>query len=241
MKISILTLFPEMFEGPFSHSILKNAILKKLLKIEYVNIRDFGIGRHKVVDDKPYGGGVGMIMRADVLKKAIEKAKCNPPAGGKKKCREKIILLDPQGKVFDQKSTAQLAKFKHLILICGHYEGIDERIRELVDEEISIGDYVLTGGEIPAMVVVDAVSRLLPNVLGKKESHKNESFQNFLIDKKINLLEYPQYTKPQEFEGKTVPKILLCGDHTKIKKWREEEALKRTQKRRPDLLSGKRN
>lgn len=236
MKISILTLFPEMFEGPFSYSILKNAILKRLLKIEYVNIRDFGIGRHRIVDDKPYGGGVGMVIRVDVIEKAIKKAKCES-----KNCHEKVILLDPQGKVFDQKTAMQLAQFDHLILICGHYEGIDERIRELVDEEISIGDYVLTGGEIPAMVVVDTVSRLIPNVLGKKESNKNESFQNFSADKKINLLEYPQYTRPQKFEGKSVPEILLCGDHTKIKKWREEEALKRTQKRRPDLLTGKRN
>lgn len=239
MKISILTLFPEMFEGPFGYSILKHAVLKKLLEIEYVNIRNFGIGRHKIVDDRTYGGGVGMVMRVDVLQKAIEKTKCHPPTGGKKKCKEKVVLLDPQGKVFKQKVAEELSKLDHLILVCSHYEGIDERIRNLVDLEISIGDYVLTGGEIPAMVLTDTIARLIPNVLGKVESNKNESFQNFSTDKKTTLLEYPQYTKPQEFQNKKVPEILLSGDHAKIKEWREKEALKRTKERRPDLLTGK--
>ncbi len=242
MKISILTLFPEMFEGPFHHSIIKHAMLKKILTLAYINIRDFGIGKHKIVDDKPYGGGAGMLLRVDVLAKAIAKAKCNAYERSKT-CKEKVILLDPQGTVFDQKVAHKLAKINHLILICSHYEGVDQRVRNLVDEEISIGDYVLTGGEIPAMVITDAVIRLLPGVLGKETSNKLESFQKFPValqhGEKLTsstLLEYPQYTRPVVFEGENVPDILLSGNHGKIALWRKEEALKNTKKKRPDLL-----
>lgn len=241
MKITILTLFPEMFLGPFDYSILKRAQKKKLLDIKLVNIRRFGIGKHKIVDDKPYGGGVGMIMRFDVVKKAVESAKCE-----NKKCKEKIILLSPQGKVFNQKIAYKFTQFDHLILICGHYEGFDERIRKMVDEEISIGDYVLTGGELATMVIIDAVIRLIPGVLGKDQSSKSESFQEFVVEnskdkllEKYMLLEYPHYTRPAEFKGLKVPSILLSGNHQKVLEWRKKEAYKRTKKRRPDLLKRK--
>lgn len=222
MKISILTLFPEMFDGPFHHSIIKRASDKKIVEIEFIDIRDFGIGRHKMVDDTPYGGGVGMVMRVDVVKKAIDSV-ANHKKG------EKVILLDPTGITFTQAKAKDFAKFSHLILICGHYEGIDDRIKEFVDERLSIGDYVLTGGELPAMVVVDSVVRLLPGVLGKDKSSENESFEK-------NLLEYPQYTRPYKFKGKKVPTVLLSGNHKEIDKFRENEAWKRTKKIRPDLL-----
>lgn len=237
MKFSIITLFPEMFEGPFDHSILKNAQKRKLISIELVNLRRFGIGKHKIIDDKPYGGGVGMVMRPDVIQKAIEHTKCHPSNTGKK-CKERVILLDPQGKLFSQKGAKELTKFTHLILICGRYEGVDERVRRLIDEEISIGDYILTGGEIPAMVLTDTISRLLSGVLGKDQSSVSESFQKFIIDNKnLRILEYPQYTKPADFKGLKVPRILLSGNHTKIAQWRKTKAFERTKKRRPDLLT----
>lgn len=216
-----------MFLGPFNYSIIKRAKEKKLVEIEFVNIRDFGIGKHKIVDDKPYGGGVGMLMRVDVLEKAIKHARCP----SKKICKERTILLDPQGKIFGQKKALELSRLNHLILVCGHYEGVDERVKKLVDEEISIGDYILTGGEIPAMVVTDAVIRLIPNVLEKKQAGLKESF--------LPLLEYPQYTRPRVFKGSKVPDILLSGNHKKIKEWQEKEVIKRTRKRRPDLFTQK--
>lgn len=225
MKVSILTLFPEMFDGPFSHSIIKRAIDKKIVELEFINIRDFGIGKHKIVDDKPYGGGAGMLLKVDVLEKAISKASCKTK---NKKCREKIILLDPQGKLFNQKKAENLSKLDHLILISARYEGVDERIKKFIDEKISIGDYVLTGGEIPAMAVTDTVVRLLKNVLGKDESSKFESFKP--------ILEYPQYTRPEVYKNLKVPTILLSGNHEKIKQWRSREAIKKTKKLRPDLL-----
>lgn len=216
MKISILTLFPEMFAGPFDHSIVKRAQGKKLVEIEFVNIRDFGIGKHKLVDDTPYGGGAGMVLRVDVIDTTITSLKCKVKSS---KCRERVILLDPRGETFSQKKAKELAKFDHLILIAGHYEGVDERVRQsLIDEAISIGDYVLTGGEIPAMVVVDAVVRLIPGVI-KKESVATESFS------KPKVLEYPQYTKPQVYKRKKVPEILLSGNHKKIENWRKEQSL----------------
>lgn len=232
MRISILTLFPEMFKGPFDHSILKRAQEKKILSIEYINIRNFGIGKHKIVDDRPYGGGAGMVMRADVLKNAIKSVK--PSTSGKKI----TILLDPQGKIFNQKMAKKLAKYDHLIFIAGHYEGVDERVRKMVDEEISVGDYVLTGGEIPTIVVIDTIARLIPGVLGKKESSKFESFQEIKTENKniINILEYPQYTRPPVVETLKVPNILLSGNHEKIQEWRKKEAIKKTKKQRPDLL-----
>lgn len=223
MKISILTLFPQMFVGPFDHSILKRAQEKKALELSIVNIRDFGISKHKIVDDKPYGGGVGMILRVDVIDKALTHAKCAFP------CKEHVILLDPQGKQFIQTEAKKYTRFEHLIFICGHYEGVDERVRDMVDEEISIGDYILTGGEIPAMVVVDAVARLLPFVLKKSKARAIETFEN-------NLLEFPQYTRPQSYKEKIVPDVLLSGNHKKVDEWRNQQARKKTAKRRPDLL-----
>lgn len=235
MKITILTLFPEIFTGAFEHSILKRAQDKKIIEINFINIREFGIGRHRVVDDKPYGGGPGMVLRVDVVKKAIDKAKASIKKNSLDKKR--TILLDPQGKKFSQEKAQELAKLEHLILICGHYEGIDERIKDFVDEEISIGDYVLTGGEIPAMVITDAVVRLIPSALGKDESSKFESFQTIKTNgKEFKALEYPQYTRPFEFEKKKVPDILISGDHKEIEKWRTNQALIKTRKRRPDLL-----
>lgn len=223
MTISILTLFPEMFSSPFSFSIIKNAIAKKKVKINFVDIRDYGIGRHKSVDDKPYGGGLGMVIRVDVLAKAIEETKNKTL----KKDEQKVILLDPHGKTFNQKKAAQLSKLKHLILVCGHYEGIDERIEKFIDEKISIGDFIVTGGEIPVMLVADAVIRLLPGVL-KKGSTDTESFSDYL--------EYPQYTRPEKYQELTVPKVLLSGNHAEIDNWRKNQSLKITKKLRPDLL-----
>ena len=223
MKISILTLFPEMFSGPFDHSIVKNAKEKKLVDINYVNIREFGKGKHKVVDDKPYGGGHGMILRVDVLEKAISKTKDK----NLDKESQKIILLSPHGKTFNQKKALELANLKHLILVCGHYEGLDERIKNFIDEELSLGDFIVTGGEIPAMIVTDAVTRLLKGVL-KEGVTSSESFSR--------LLEYPQYTKPNIYKNFHVPPILLSGNHGKIKSWRDEVSLTTTTKLRPDLL-----
>ena len=224
MKISILTLFPEMFKGPFDHSIIKNAREKNLATINFVNIRDFGIGPHKIVDDKPYGGGRGMILRVDVLEKAIASVKSK----NLNSKNQKVILLDARGQTFNQARAVALSKLKHLILICGHYEGIDERVRKFIDEEISIGDFIVTGGEIPSMIVTDAVVRLVNGVL-KEGVTSAESFSPFL--------EYPQYTKPRGFNNLNVPKILLSGDHEKIKDWQQNESLKKTLKLRPDLLT----
>lgn len=224
MKISILTLFPEMFQGPFDYSIIKNAQEKKKVIIEFINIRDFGIGRHKVVDDKPYGGGHGMILRVDVLDAAISKAKGeNPQAFG-----QKVILLSPHGKTFNQKKAREFSKLKHLILVCGRYEGVDERVKKSIDEELSIGDFVVTGGEVPAILITDAIVRLIDGVL-KEGVTANESFSP--------LLEYPQYTKPSTYKNLKVPSILLGGNHGKIKDWRDNEALIATSKLRPDLLN----
>lgn len=223
MNISILTLFPEMFEGPFGYSIIKNAINKKKVRINFVNIRDFGIGEHKVVDDKPYGGGHGMILRVDVIDAAIAKTKDKKLSSK----NQKVILLSPHGKTFNQKKAKELSTLKHLILICGRYEGIDERAKKFIDEELSIGDFIVTGGEIPAMLVTDAIVRLIKGVL-KEGVIDTESFSP--------ILEYPQYTKPSSYKNLNVPPVLLAGDHGKIKLWRDETSLKTTAKLRPDLL-----
>lgn len=230
MKISILTLFPEMFQGPFDYSIIKRARDKKLVKINIVNIRDFGIGSHKVVDDTSYGGGKGMILRVDVLEKAIFKARSDL----KKEKDQKVILLTPTGKTFNQKIAKELANLKHLVLVCGHYEGVDERITNFVDETISIGDFIVTGGEIPAMLIADAVTRLIKGVLNKSVTDK-ESFSPCLPPGTA-YLKYPQYTKPRIYKNHKVPKILLEGNHKKIENWRKEASLKNTKKLRPDLL-----
>jgi len=223
MQISIITLFPEMFQGPFDSSIIKRAIDKKLVKINYINLRDFGLGRHQLVDDTPYGGGKGMILRVDVLQKAIDAAK------NKKlnKNEQKVILLSAHGKQFEQPIARSFSKLKNLILVCGHYEGFDERVKEFIDGEISVGDFILTGGEIPAMLITDAVSRLISGVI-KDDSAIFESFSPYL--------EYPQYTKPQVFNKLKVPQILLSGNHAKINAWREKESLRITTKLRPDLI-----
>lgn len=239
MKVTILTLFPEMFIGPFDHSIIRRAKERGLVKIELLNIRDFATDKHKTVDDRPYGGGVGMVLRVDVIDRAIQFALGNevPPRTRLHLAkRKRVILLDPQGKVFNQEKAKKLAKFDHLILICGHYEGVDERVRKLVDEEISVGDYILTGGEIPSMVVVETVTRLLPQVL-PKAAVKDESFaQIAYLGKKTKVLEPPTYTRPPIYKNRRVPKILFSGNHQEIEKWQKTQAILRTKKRRPDLF-----
>jgi tRNA (guanine37-N1)-methyltransferase len=224
MKISVITLFPQMFDGPFEHSIVKRAKEQKHIDIDFINIRDFGKGKHQIVDDTPYGGGTGMILKADVLDSAIKKAK--EPKLRKQNSR-KVVLLSPHGKVFNQTIANRYSKLEHLILVCGHYEDFDARIKNFVDEEVSIGDFILTGGEIPAMTIVDCVSRLVKGVL-KKGVVDNESFNPYL--------EFPQYTKPETYNNLKVPKVLLSGNHKKIKEWRRKEALRITKKLRPDLL-----
>ena len=228
MKISVITLFPQMFDSVFNYSIIKRAIDKKLIELNFVNLRDFGVGKHKLVDDTPYGGGNGMVLRVDVVHSAIEKTLDKKY----KKSQQKIILLTPHGKKFGQAKALKFSKLKHLIILCGHYEGFDERVTDYVDEQISVGDFVLTGGEIPAMLLVDSVARLTKGVI-KKGSGEDESFPD--------LLEYPHYTKPQDYKGKKVPKVLLSGNHQEIKKWREDLSYKTTKKLRPDLLGPKKD
>jgi tRNA (guanine37-N1)-methyltransferase len=224
MKFIILSLFPESFQSYLNVSLLQRAVVKKLIKIDLKNIRDWGDGVHKSVDARPYGGGAGMVLRVDVLDKALRAIKVKKGAKG-----TAIILLTPQGQVFKQKIARDLSKLKTVVLICGRYEGFDERIRSLVDMEISLGDFVLTGGEIPAMTVLDAVARLVPGVVGKSESLVQESFSE-------NMLEYPHYTRPETYKKMKVPAVLRTGNHGKIADWRKKEALIRTKKRRPDLL-----
>lgn len=225
MDIHVLTLFPNMFQEVLSESILKIAQEKGLLRVFLHNFRDFAQNKHKKVDDRPYGGGPGMVLCCEPIFLAVESLRNTFPA-----VSHRLILLSPQGKPYHQNMAIQFSQEKSLILVCGHYEGFDERIIEgLKPEEISIGDYVLTGGEIPAMVLIDSVTRLLPGVLGDPESNQKESF-NFLLD-------YPQYTRPAEFRGMKVPDILLQGHHQEIEQWRKAQAFLRTQQRRPDLLN----
>lgn len=224
MKFIILTLFPEAFESYFNVSLIQRALAKKFIQIEIHNLRDWGEGAHKVVDLRPYGGGAGMVLRVDIIAKAMKVLKLKKGKKG-----QAILLMTPQGQTFNQTHARKMVKLKTLVLICGRYEGFDERVRGLVDQEISLGDFVLTGGEVPALAIVDAVARLVPGVVGKSESLVQESFSE-------SMLEYPQYTRPEVFQGQKVPKVLLSGNHGKIAQWREQEALKRTKKRRPDLL-----
>jgi len=217
MKIRIITLFPEMFRGPLSCSIISRAQEKGIIDIEYINLRDFGIGPRHQVDDTPYGGGAGMIIRADVMAKALERAKENFSLA-------QTVLLTPQGKVYNQETATNLAEKNEIILVCGHYEGFDERIREMVDCEISIGRFILTGGELPAMVIVDSISRLIPGVLGQDDSSLSESFSD------DHLIEYPQYTRPDKCNGLMVPDLLKSGNHQEISKWRETQSLKKSKK-----------
>lgn len=224
-----------MFQGPFDFSILKRAREKKLIEINIINIRDFGIGKHKIVDDTPYGGGIGMVIRVDVLHKAIEHAKKTfSQQFSNSITKQLVVFMSASGKQFKQPVAQKYAALDHLIIICGHYEGVDERIKKYIDEEISVGECVYTGGEIPAMLITDSVARLVPDVL-KTGVTENESFS--LKDEKGGIcLEYPQYTKPAVFENMSVPEILLSGDHKKINEWRMLQAHEKTKKLRPDLL-----
>jgi tRNA (guanine37-N1)-methyltransferase len=223
LNFTVITLFPRMFDAPLGHSILKKAQEKGLIEVKVVNLRDYTTDRHHVTDDSPYGGGQGMVMKPDPLVAAIEDIRGKAP-------QARVILLAPQGQVLSQHDAARLAQEKTLVLICGRYEGVDERVKSFVDEEISIGDYTLSGGEPAATVVIDAVARLVPGVLGNENSALDESFSN-------GLLEYPQYTRPEDFRGMKVPEILLSGDHQRIKRWRRNMSLRLTRTRRPDLLA----
>lgn len=237
MEIDILTLFPAMFKGPFDESILRRAQDKSLVQITIYNLRRWTDDKRGTVDDRPYGGGVGMVMMAAPIVKAIEEVKRQKLKGKSASQNLKVILLSPRGKVWKQEMALEYSKFDHLILICGHYEGVDERVREFIDEEISIGDYVLTGGEIPSMAIVDSIVRLIPGVLEKPDATNFESFSKSLNPSQSkSLLEYPQYTHPEDFRGLKVPSVLLSGDHGEIEKWRNEKALEITKKNRPDLI-----
>ncbi|MGG0718854.1 tRNA (guanosine(37)-N1)-methyltransferase TrmD [Robertmurraya massiliosenegalensis] len=225
MKIDVLSLFPEMFEGVFGSSILKKAAEQKAVDYRVVNFREFADNKHKTVDDYPYGGGAGMVLKPQPIFDAVSHLKDEAESD-----KPRVILLCPQGKTYNQQKAEELAKEEHLIFICGHYEGYDERIREhIITDEISIGDYVLTGGELGAMVVIDSVVRLLPEVLGNEESHLRDSFST-------GLLEHPHYTRPADFRGLKVPDVLTSGNHRLIDQWRAKESLRRTYERRPDLL-----
>ena len=229
MRIDILTLFPQMFQGPFSVGIFQRAIDRKLVQVNIHNIRDYTHDKHHTVDDYAYGGGAGMVLKPEPIFEAVESIKSDIclKAGGNELS---IILLTPQGRLLGQQIVQELSRYSHLILICGRYEGVDERVREhLVTDEISIGDYVLGGGELAAMVIVDAVVRLLPGVLGSEASPLDDSYTT-------GLLEYPQYTRPDVYRDWSVPEVLLSGDHAQIAKWRREQAILRTLKRRPELL-----
>ncbi len=221
MKIDVLTLFPEMFQGPFDQSIVKKAQDREIMEIKIHDLRKWTEDKHRTVDNHPFGGGVGMVLMIKPIYEALKELKTKT---------SKVILLSPQGKVFNQKVAKNLSNEKHLIFVCGHYEGFDERIRKhLIDEEISIGDYVLTGGELPAMVIIDSITRLIPGVLKNNQATEIESFTK-------QLLEYPQYTRPADFKGWKVPEVLLSGDHKKIAQWQKEKEIEVTKKKRPDLL-----
>ena len=226
MRFDIFTLFPAMFDGPFGDSIIKRAVAAGQLDLHIHDIRDYAAGKHRVTDDYPYGGGGGMVMKPDPIFAAVEAT-----LGPQPQAVAPIILMDPQGRQFSQAVAAELAELPRVALLCGHYEGVDERVREyLVTDEMSIGDYVLTGGELPAMIIVDAVARLLPGVLGNPMGAVQDSIAS-------GLLEGPQYTRPPEFRGWPVPGVLLSGHHAEVARWRRRQALRRTRQRRPDLLA----
>ncbi len=227
MNFYVLTLFPEMIQDGLNHSIISRAVENDLISLKAINIRDYTLSKHKKVDDYPYGGGAGLVMQAEPIYNAFMSIKDEIGEN------TKVVYMSPKGKVFNQKLASELAKEKDLVILCGHYEGVDQRIiDEIVTDEISIGDYILTGGELSAMVIIDSVSRLLPEVLGKAESFMDESFSN-------GLLEYPQYTRPQNFMGREVPEVLLSGNHGKINEWRLQQSLALTKERRPDILKYK--
>ncbi len=227
MNFYVMTLFPEMIKDGLNHSIISRAVDNNLINVEAVDIRDFTPSKHKKVDDYPYGGGAGLVMQAEPIYNTYMSIK------DKLSENTKVIYMSPKGRVFNQEIAKELSLEKDLVILCGHYEGVDQRIiDEIVTEEISIGDYILTGGELSAMVIIDSVSRLLPSVLGKAESFEDESFSD-------GLLEYPQYTRPQNFLGREVPEVLLSGNHAKIKEWRLQKSLELTLERRPDIIKNK--
>jgi len=225
MKIDVVTLFPEMFDGPLGHSMVKRAIDRGIVDVDRVNFRQFGKGRHQVVDDTPYGGGAGMLLKPEPLFEAMDLINDRAP-----ETKKRVILMDPAGKPFDQKMAEEFSEEDHLVFLCGHYEGYDERIRTLVTDEVSLGDYVLTGGELAAMVMIDATVRLLPGVLGNVDSAQTDSHSS-------GLLEHPHYTRPAEYKGMTVPDVLMSGNHGLIEEWRHTQSLRRTFERRPDMLA----
>lgn len=233
MRFDLLTVLPSFFEGPFAEGVIGRAVKAGVLGLGIHNLRDFTVDRHRTVDDAPYGGGSGMVMKVEPVARALAHIRAagvaEPQGGGELAGRPTVILLTPQGAPFTQKTAAELAEKDWLVLVSGRYEGVDERVRGLVDMELSIGDYVLTGGEIPALAVIDAVGRLVPGVLGSDDSSGDDSFTG-------GLLEYPQYTRPEEYEGQRVPEVLLSGDHGRIRAWRRRERLRRTLERRPDLI-----
>ena len=224
MRFDLLTILPDIFDSFLNESLIGKAIEHEAFEVKVVDIRQFAYDKHQVTDDRPFGGGPGMVMKPEPIVRAIEAS-----LAGYRSDRRRVILLSPAGKRLTQEKVAQLAELDHLVLVCGRYEGVDERIGSLLDEELSVGDYILCGGEVPAMLVVEAVARLLPGVLGKIESTEEESFSRHLI-------EYPQYTRPRVFRGEAVPDILLSGDHQAIRDWRLKMSLQRTIERRPDLL-----
>ena len=231
MKIDILTIFPDMFKGPMTCSLMNRAIQNKILDVNYIDIRSFTKDKHKKVDDRPFGGGPGMLMQVEPIYLSLKSV------GVRKKNRlyknpykkPYVIYMSPQGNLLNTKKVKTLSKYEHLVLLCGHYEGVDERVLNWVDEEISIGDYVLTGGEIPAMVLIDSVARMLPGVVQDKSSVEQDSFYDGMLD-------YPQYTRPAKFKNLKVPEVLLSGNHLEIEKWRKQQSYERTKNRRPDLL-----
>ncbi len=227
MNFYVMTLFPEMINDGLNHSIISRAMKSDKINIEAIDIRDFTPSKHKKVDDYPYGGGAGLVMQAEPIYNTFMSIK------DKIGENTKVVYMSPKGKVFNQQMAQDLAKEKDLVILCGHYEGVDQRIiDEIVTDEISIGDYILTGGELSAMVVIDSISRLIPDVLGKQESFEDESFSD-------GLLEYPQYTRPQNFLGREVPEVLLSGNHEKIRQWRYKKSLELTLERRPDIIKNK--
>lgn len=227
MYFDVLTIFPDLFPGPLAESITGRALEEDIIEVNSVDIREYALDKHAKVDDYPYGGGAGMVMKPEPIYRAHRAVST---------CRGEVpetILLSPQGQTFDQDTALELSQLSGLIMICGHYEGVDERVREqLVDRELSLGDYVLTGGELPAMIIIDAISRMIPGVVGESESTRRDSFYNGLLD-------YPQYTRPRDFKGRKVPEVLLSGHHARIETWRKKRSLKRTLLRRPDLLEKK--
>ncbi len=256
MKITVITLFPKMVSGFFEESIVKRAIEKKLVEVEIVNLRDFAIDDYGTVDDRPYGGGAGMILRVDVIEKAMNTIKEQRLKIKTTNQNSKTVLTSPKGKLFDQQKAQEYSKLDHLIIVAGHYEAVDVRVNQCIDEEISLGDFVLTGGEIVASAITDSVVRLIPGVLKKEEATIGESFMNVSIErlieavgeteilqklknngiKEVKLLEYPHYTRPEEFKGMKVPEVLLSGNHAEIEIWRLKKAFEETINRRPDLL-----